>query len=385
MRRNQNLGERNQDMASQAVAEALAEASIEASTQEAVPELVEKTTPAAMAKTAGLRYVSDSQPGYTRKRRGRGFAYYDWRGNVVDDPQVRTRFEELVIPPAWKDVWICRHEKGHIQATGRDEARRKQYIYHPKWAAVRDQVKYSKLLRFGEALPDLRQRVAADLRQRKLTRTKVTALVIALMEQTLIRIGNDEYARNNDSYGLTTLQDDHVHFDDSKTVVFEFRGKSGKEHEIALSDKRLANLVRQCQALPGQRLFQYYDEQGELVALTSTDVNNYLREVTGFDFTAKDFRTWGGTILTARLLHACGPAETKTALKKQVTGVVKQVAQALGNTPTVCRQSYIHPAIFDAYEQNQLPDFYCYSAEECAELQHSLDELAVLGLLQNSN
>ena len=338
-----------------------------------------------MAKAAGLRYVSDSQPGYTRRRRGRGFVYTDWKGNLVSDAKLRERFTKLVIPPAWKEVWICRYENGHIQAVGRDEAGRKQYIYHPAWAQVRDQVKYSKLLRFGEALPDLRQRVAADLRQRKLTRAKVTALVIALMEQTLIRIGNDEYARNNDSYGLTTLQDDHVHFDDSSSVTFEFRGKSGKEHEIALRDKRLANMVKACQELPGQRLFQYDDGQGNLAALTSGDVNAYLREATGFDFTAKDFRTWGGTILAARLLYECGAASSETAAKKQVTEAVKQVAQALGNTPAVCRGSYIHPAVFTAYEQNQLPDFYGQIEQECEELLHSLDELAVLALLQSSS
>lgn len=349
-----------------------------------IAELVENRSPAAMAKAAGLRYVSDRQPGYTRKRRGRGFVYADWQGNLVNDTTLRQRFEQLVIPPAWKDVWICRYEKGHIQAVGRDEAGRKQYIYHPEWAQVRELVKYSKLLHFGEALPDLRQRVAADLRQRKLTRTKVIALVISLMEQTLIRIGNDEYARNNDSYGLTTLQDDHVYFDNS-TVVFEFRGKSGKEHEIALRDKRMANLVKQCQELPGQRLFQYYDESGNLTALTSTDVNEYLREVTGFDFTAKDFRTWGGTILAARLLKECGPTSSATAAKKQITTAVKQVAMALGNTPAVCRRSYIHPAIFAAYEQEQLPDFYCHTEEDCEQLQHNLDELAVLMLLQTCN
>ncbi|MCC6455622.1 MAG: DNA topoisomerase IB [Caldilineaceae bacterium] len=353
-------------------------------TNGSLAELVQKRSPVEMAKVAGLRYVSDQQPGYHRRRRGRGFSYVDWTGKTVQDAKVRERFEQLVIPPAWQEVWICRYENGHIQAVGRDDAGRKQYIYHPAWAAVRAQVKYSKLLAFGEALPDLRQRVAADLRQHKLTRTKVTALVITLMEQTLIRIGNDEYARNNDSYGLTTLQDDHVSFDHN-TVTFEFRGKSGKEHEIALHDRRLAQLVKTCQELPGQRLFQYYDEDGELVALTSTDVNTYLREVTGFDFTAKDFRTWGGTLLTARLLHACGPARNKTEMKKQMVATVKQVAEALGNTPAICRQSYIHPAIFAAYEQNQLPDFYGHSEEECKELQRDFDELAVLGLLQNSS
>jgi DNA topoisomerase-1 len=336
-----------------------------------------------MAKAAGLRYVSDSNPGYRRQRRGRGFVYYDWKGNVVHDVKLRDRFSQLVIPPAWKEVWICRQENGHILAVGRDEAGRKQYIYHPAWAQVRDQVKYSKLLRFGEALPELRQQVARDLRQRKLTRSKVTALVIALMEQTLIRIGNDEYARNNDSYGLTTLHDEHVHFDHN-TVIFEFRGKSGKDHEIALRDRRLATLVKACQELPGQRLFQYYDEDGDLAALTSTDVNSYLREATSYDFTAKDFRTWGGTILAARLLYEAGPAESETAMKKQETATVKQVALALGNTPTVCRQHYIHPAVFAAYEQNKTPDFYCLSDEECAPTRQSRDELAVLKLLQES-
>jgi DNA topoisomerase-1 len=357
------------------------QATAQQSTNGSMPALVQSTTPAAMAKAAGLRYVSDRQQGYHRRRRGRGFAYYDWKNQVVDDPKLRERFEQLVIPPAWRDVWICRSENGHILAVGRDEAGRKQYIYHPAWAQVRDQVKYSKLLRFGEALPELRQTVAADLRQRKLTRTKVTALVIALMEQTLIRIGNDEYARNNDSYGLTTLQDDHVHFEHD-TVIFEFRGKSGKEHEIAMRDKRLANLVKACQELPGQRLFQYYDEDGDLVALTSTDVNAYLREATGFDFTAKDFRTWGGTIMAARLLHECGPASSESEAKKQIVAVVKQVAIALGNTPTICRQHYIHPALFTAYEQNQLLDYYCDSEEE--QPLHNLDELAVLTLLQNN-
>lgn len=337
-----------------------------------------------MAEATGLCYVNDSQPGYERRRRGRGFAYYDWKGAIIQDANLRARFDGLVIPPAWRDVWICRQDNGHILATGRDEAGRKQYIYHPTWEKVRAQVKYSKLLRFGEALPDLRERVDADLRQRKFTRTKVIALVIKLMEQTLIRIGNEEYARNNDSYGLTTLKDEHVHFSSNEQeVIFEFRGKSGKEHEIALRDKRLAKLVHQCQELPGERLFQYYDEDGDLVALTSTDVNEYLREVTGFDFTAKDFRTWGGTILAARLLHECGPTNLETATKKQITTVVKQVAQALGNTPAVCRASYIHPAIFAAYEQNKLPTFYCLSNEPCGELVHSLDELAVLKLLQN--
>jgi DNA topoisomerase-1 len=360
------------------------QAPTESSVASVVQTVVQKTTPAAMAKAAGLRYVSDSQPGYMRRRRGRGFAYYDWTGKLVTDTKLRDRFSQLVIPPAWREVWICRYENGHILAVGRDEAGRKQYIYHPAWAQVREQVKYSKLLRFGEALPDLRQKVAADLRQRKLTRTKVTALVIALMEQTLIRIGNDEYARNNDSYGLTTLKDEHVHFDHS-TVTFEFRGKSGKEHEIALRDKRLANLVQACQELPGQRLFQYYDEQGKLAALTSTDVNNYLREATGFDFTAKDFRTWGGTVLAARVLHECGPAGSESALKKQIVAAVKQVSQALGNTPAVCRQHYIHPAVFTAYEQKQLSDFYCQLDETCDPLRHSLDELAILSLLQDSD
>ena len=341
-----------------------------------------RPSPASMAKSAGLRYVSDSQPGYTRRRCGRGFRYFDWKNEPLRDADVRAWIDSLVIPPAWQEVWICRNRKGHLLVTGRDAAGRKQYIYHPEWARVRDQVKYSKLLTFGEALSDVRQQIAADLRKRTLGREKVTALVLALMDQTLIRIGNDEYARQNSTYGLTTMQDEHVHVENA-TVVFEFRGKSGKEHEIALRDRRLAQLVKTCQELPGQRLFQYIDSDGNQCALTSTEVNEYLRTATGYDFTAKDFRTWGGTVEMARLLHEIGPYRTQTELKKNVTAAIKQVAEALGNTPAVCRAHYVHPAILDAYEQHKLDGYY-QEAAELAGPRDNLNEIAVHTILQHS-
>jgi DNA topoisomerase-1 len=338
-------------------------------------------TPAEMAKQAGLVYVSDRAPGYGRRRAGRGFSFYDAKGNTVRDPRLRERFLALAIPPAWTEVWICRNPKGHLQAVGRDAAGRKQYIYHPAWAEIRSRVKYSKLLAFGEALPELRKQVARDLRKRSLTRGKVTALVIKLMEQTLIRIGNDEYARTNETYGLTTLLDDHAQIE-GDTVTFEFRGKSGKAHSIALRNPRFARLVKQCQELPGQRLFQYWDEQGELAALTSTDVNNYLREATGYDFTAKDFRTWGGTLLAARRLRACEDCTDERAQTQAIQQMIKEVAEALGNTPAVCRAHYVHPAILDAFRQQRLAGHYAAIESEDAALPVEPDEQVLLAVLQ---
>lgn len=339
-------------------------------------------TPADMAKAAGLAYVSDRDKGYTRRRAGKGFSFIDWKGQVVKDPALRERFLALAIPPAWTDVWICRNPKGHIQAVGRDAAGRKQYIYHPAWAEIRSKVKYSKLLAFGEALPELRRRVAQDLRKRTMTREKVIALVIRLMEQTLIRIGNDEYARTNDTYGLTTMLDDHANVE-GDTVTFEFRGKSGKEHTIALRNPTLARLVKQTQELPGQRLFQYVDEQGNLAALTSTDVNHYLREVTGFDFTAKDFRTWGGTLLAARRLRAAGVGDDERSRQKAIQAMIKEVAEALGNTPAVCRQHYIHPAVLDAFNNHTLESHYTALDGDDVPLGDELDERVLLAILQD--
>jgi len=318
-----------------------------------VEENLLNTDPEESAKLAGLYYVSDEEPGFQRKRRGRGFTYIDPGGRCVNDPKLRARFEALVIPPAWTDVWICADPNGHIQVTGRDDQGRKQYIYHPRWGEIRNLTKFHRLIPFGEALPAIRANVVEDLRKHSLSRQKVVALVIRLLEETLIRIGNREYARNNETYGLTTLRDDHIQVSGSK-IIFVFKGKSGKQHEVDLKSKRLAELVKQCQELPGQELFQYLDEAGAYHPINSQDVNDYLREITGQDFTAKDFRTWGGTVLAAAELYQQGPVESETANKKVIVQAVKAVAEALGNTPAICRDYYIHPAIIDAYLNRSL-------------------------------
>ena len=321
---------------------------------EEIAEALPPTDPYEAAETAGLYYVEEDEPGYTRKRQGRGFTYLDWKGRRVTDARLRKRFEALVIPPAWKNVWICRKRNGHIQATGRDAKGRKQYIYHPEWDALRNLTKFSRMILFGDALPGIRVRVAADLRRHKLDREKVLALVVRLLEETMIRIGNQEYARKNSSYGLTTFLDDHASIHGSH-LTFAFVGKSGKEHEIDVHSRRLANLVRRCQDLPGQRLFQYLDENGECCqVVSSSDVNDYLREITGMDFSAKDFRTWGGTVLAATELDALGPVENEKQADKQIVQAVKHVAEALGNTPATCRKYYIHPGILDAYRDGSL-------------------------------
>jgi DNA topoisomerase I len=330
-----------------------------------------------------LHYVSGAELGYHRRRAGRGFTYLDSSGERVRDPELRARFEALVIPPAWQEVWICADPQGHIQATGRDEAGRKQYIYHPDWELVREQTKFARLLAFGEALPSLRAQVEADLRTRGLTRTKVLALAVRLLELTLIRVGNPEYERQNQTYGLTTLLDDHVDVNGGE-IVFEFRGKSGKEHEIVVNDRRLARLVKACQELPGQRLFQYKDEEGEIRAIDSGAVNDYLRTVTGCDFTAKEFRTWGATVHALQLLRQCGPADSETACARQITAAIKEVAAALGNTPAVCRQHYVHPAVVEAYSQSVLEEVCRWAEGQTPQSPHALqnEEAALLLLLR---
>lgn len=325
-----------------------------ATAQTSIPEtVVLHPDPADMADAANLVYVGADFPGYSRVRRGRGFAYRDARGAFVRDPQLLTRVQGLVIPPAWTEVWICADASGHIQATGRDEKGRKQYIYHPDWALARDQAKYNRLLPFAEALPALREQVDTDLRKRTLTWDKVAAIAVDLLDKTRLRVGNPEYQRQNESYGLTTLQDDHVEIA-GDTITFAFKGKSGKDHTIKLRDRRLARLVRQCQELPGQELFQYLGEDGAWHTLRSNDVNLYLREVTGLDFSAKDFRTWGGTVATTLALYEGGPAATKTERKQKVTQAVKAAAKTLGNTVSVCRKYYIHPAVLTAYTEGDL-------------------------------
>jgi DNA topoisomerase-1 len=304
--------------------------------------------PLESARAAGLHYSTDTKPGIRRHRKGRAFQYTHSDGRRVTDRTTLARIKALVIPPAWIDVWICSDPRGHVQATGRDARGRKQYRYHPKWRTVRDETKYGRLIAFGRALPAIRRRTEADLRRAGLPRAKVIAAVVRLLEKTLIRVGNEEYARANRSFGLTTMRNGHVKVSGSK-VRFIFRGKSGIDHELELDDRRLAKIVKQCRDLPGQELFQYRDEAGEVVDLGSADVNAYLHEIAGEEFTSKDFRTWAGTVLASQLLQAFHEAETDTQAKKNIVRAVEGVAKQLGNTKAVCRKSYIHPAIIDAY------------------------------------
>ncbi len=301
--------------------------------------------PVASADVAGLRYVDDTSTAGIRRV---GQRYLDPRGRAVSSPQVLQRIKALAIPPAWRDVWICPHALGHVQATGRDARGRKQYRYHPRWRELRDEVKYGRLLAFAKALPRIHERTSADLRRNGLPREKVLAAVVQLLEKTLIRVGNDEYARHNHSYGLTTLLDKHAKVT-ADGVRFEFRGKSGIAHAVDLKDPRLARIVRKCQELPGNTLFQYVDSDGRRQTIGSADVNAYLREITGDAFTAKDFRTWAGTILAAQELSARPRFRSQREAKSHVLRAIECVAKRLGNTRTVCRKSYIHPAVLAAY------------------------------------
>lgn len=304
--------------------------------------------PEASAEEAGLRYVHVDRPGYTRHRAGTGFFYRDTRGNRITDHKTIERINSLAIPPAWTDVWICPTANGHIQATGRDARHRKQYRYHPRWREVRDAAKYEHMIAFGQALPTIRRRVDEDLRKHGLPKEKLLAAIIHLLETTLIRVGNDEYARENRSFGLTTMQDRHADTHGS-SVTFTFRGKSGIEHEVDLHDRRMATIVRRSQELPGQELFQYIDDEGTPRAINSDDVNAYLREISGEDFTAKDFRTWAGTLLAARALANFEKVDSESAAKHNVVQAIERVAGRLGNTPSICRKCYVHPAVIDAY------------------------------------
>ncbi len=302
----------------------------------------------------------------------------------VRDPATLARIRSLAIPPAWNDVWICPSPDGHLQATGRDARGRKQYRYHPRWRALRDDTKYARMIDFARALPKIRRRTRRDLKRRGMPREKVLAAVVRLLESTLIRVGNDEYARDNHSYGLTTIRNHHAAVRGSK-VHFDFRGKSGVEHEIDIDDPRLAKVVRRCQDLPGQELFAYEGDDGQVHDVGSSDVNDYLREMTGQDFTAKDFRTWAGTALAAQALREFEDFDSQAAAKRNITRAIEHVAQRLGNTKTVCRKCYIHPAIFDAYLDRSLAAAAKQRAAQ--ELrsrigQLSGEEAAVLTLLQ---
>ncbi|MBC5823229.1 MAG: DNA topoisomerase IB [Candidatus Eremiobacteraeota bacterium] len=315
----------------------------------AKPKLVDlPTEPAAAAKAAGLRYVSDDRPGIRRKPAGKSFAYILPDGQRIREESELRRIKALAIPPAYSDVWICPDPNGHLQATGRDDRRRKQYRYHAKWRAFRDDTKYERMKSFAKVLPLIRQHVDKDLAVQGLPRDKVLAAIVQLLQTSRIRVGNDEYAKENKSFGLTTLKDEHVAVVGSK-IRFRFRGKSGKEHEIGIADRRLARIVKRCQDLPGQQLFQYIDDKGEQQSVDSADVNDYLRRVAGEDFTAKDFRTWTGTFLCALRLRDFEHFSSDTEAKKNITAVVKHVAGELGNTPTICRKCYVNPKVLEAY------------------------------------
>ena len=336
------------------------------------------------AAVANLRYVSDAAPGIRRARRGKSFCYFDAAGRLVRDPVELRRFRALAIPPAWADVWICADPAGHIQATGRDAKGRKQYRYHPSWRSVRDATKYGRMVAFGESLCRIRQRCARDLALPGLPRNKVLATVVELLQTTLIRVGNEEYARENGSFGLTTMRNRHVELDGAN-IEFKFRGKSGKRHSVALRDRRLAGVVKRCRDLPGHELFQYIDESGSRQSIDSADVNDYLRELSGESFTAKEFRTWAGTVLTFATLRDFGPADDPGAAKHNITRAIERVAERLGNTPAVCRNCYVHPAVLDAYLEGSLGEGETTGASA---LKHSADgrllpdEMAVLTLLR---
>src|SRR2546430_14624294 len=294
------------------------------------------------AEEAGLEYVSDDRPGYARRAKNGESEYLDTQGKRIRDEQRLLRIKRLAVPPAWADVWISPSSTGHIQATGRDARRRKQYRYHDRWRELRDENKFDRLAEFAKALPKIRPRVAQDMRLPGLPRRKVLATVVRLLERTFIRIGNEEYARENKSFGLTTMQDRHV-TEKGNRLRFRFRGKSGRAHEVDMTDRRIAKIGSKCQDLPGQDLFQYIDD-GEVRDVASQDVNDYLREITNENFTAKDFRTWAGTVLAAIALNAQGEFETKKQANANVKTAVCAVAQLLGNTPAICRKCYVHPA-----------------------------------------
>jgi len=348
------------------------------------PELT--LDPEESSKLAGLRYVTDAKPGITRKRRGKSFRYFDPSGAPIQDEKILARIKSLVIPPAWTDVWICSIAHGHLQATGRDAKGRKQSRYHPRWRAVRDETKYERMKLFGEMLPAIRERVERDLGLPGLPREKVLATIVRLLETTFIRVGNEEYARENHSYGLTTMRNRHVDVNGS-TVHFKFKGKSGKLHTIDLNDRRLAKIVKRCLDLPGYELFQYVDNEGALHSIDASDVNEYLRGITNQLFTAKDFRTWAGTVLACSVLRDFETCETQSQAKKNVVQAIASVAERLGNTPAVCKKCYVHPAVVECYLCGaMLKTFEKQVKKELSKSPHGLrqEELDLLHLLENA-
>ncbi len=346
--------------------------------------LAETANPVQVAQAAGLRYVSDAIAGIRRERHGDEFVYFGTKGQPITDEAELKRIKSLGIPPAYTDVWICPISNGHLQATARDAKGRKQYRYHAFWRAVRDETKYNRMLAFGQALPQIRAQVEHDMGLPGLPRLKVLATVVRLLETTLIRVGNPEYARDNKSFGLTTMRDRHVEIEGTK-IRFHFKGKSHKEHTIDLKDRRLAAIVKRCRDIPGQELFQYLDEDGKRQSIDSADVNAYIHEITNQDFTAKDFRTWAGTVVAALALQEFGAFDTQAQAKKNIVQAIETASKRLGNTPAICRKCYVHPAVFEAYMDGTLLETLRQRAEQA--LTESLrdlppEETAVIALLQ---
>jgi DNA topoisomerase-1 len=343
-----------------------------------------RADPRESARAAGLHYSTDEAPGLRRRRRGRGFSYLDRDGAVIRDPGTLKRVRALAIPPAWTDVWICPDPNGHIQATGRDARGRKQHRYHARWRVGRDDAKFERILAFAAVLPAIRARCDADLARPGLPREKVLAAVVRLLELTLIRVGNDEYARLNRSFGLTTLKDRHARVAGT-SIHFRFRGKSGRLHDVDLRDRRLATIVKRCQDLPGQELFQYIDDDGEPHDVASDDVNEYLREASGTDVTAKDFRTWAGTVLAYRALRAIDPGADERSARHNVVEAVRITADRLGNTPAVARASYVHPAVLEAYLDGAIGNALLEASTDASSpppLSDPAEEAEVIALLE---
>ncbi|WP_454802264.1 DNA topoisomerase IB [Mucilaginibacter phyllosphaerae] len=336
--------------------------------------------PKVTAKAVGLRYVSDTMPGYTRKKSGKGWSYLDANGQVVKDKDLIQRFNKLVIPPAYTTVWISPHDNGHLQFTGTDAAGRKQYRYHSYWNQIRNQSKYHRLQNFAAHLPAIRKQVDEDLARRKLNHEKVVALVVRLMELTSIRVGNESYKKLYGSFGLTTLMDKHVKIEGSK-MNFEFKGKKGVMHKIALQSKKLAKLVKQCRDIPGKELFQYYNDDNTRCTIGSGDINTYLKEITGEDFTAKDFRTWAGSVSALYAFKEAGEFNTVAECKKKIVSVLDEVAINLGNTRTVCKKYYVHPTVIKSYEQGTIFK-YIDKLDEDKDMKSSELNLAEKALLE---
>ncbi|MGB3135789.1 MAG: DNA topoisomerase IB [Nodosilinea sp.] len=338
--------------------------------------------PARAACAAGLRYVSDDSPGLGRRRWGRGFSYLDEAGDRITNRSELKRLKALAIPPAWEDVWICPFPNGHLLATGRDAKGRKQYRYHPDWRKVRNRTKFDRLIPFAYARSMIREVTDRHLRQRTLSREKLLAIVVRLLDATVIRIGNDEYREQNQSFGLTTLQERHVEVE-ATTIYFHFMGKSGVEHEIELSDRRLARAVKRCQELPGQQLFQYVDEEGQRHAIDSSDVNDYLQVITKEDFTSKDFRTWAGTAYTAQILNDLGEPSSTAQAQANIREAIKGAAQHLGNRVATCRSFYVHPTVTQAYEAGWLLEAWQKGAESVSKWDLTTDEKALVAVLNH--